>query len=262
MSKKLGLVLGAGGSRGVAHVGFLRALDEAGIKPYLVTGSSMGSVVGSCYCAGLSTTFMQEEILKLKMSDLFDLSLNPIGNAALLRSKKVYKKLEEYLGDTTFNQLKIPFNCVSVDILTGQTVTFLKEEKALDGVVASCSIPGVFKPFKHGEQMLVDGGIKCRLPIDLARDMGADVVVAVDVLGEVRPCTKKYNIMSVLLRTIEIYDSELTKYRLLSEKPDMVLYPDLGDMNQFKFKGIPEAVEKGYELGLESVDKIKKLIEE
>ena len=129
MSKKLGLVLGAGGSRGVAHIGFLRALDEAGIKPYLVTGSSMGSVVGSCYCAGLSTTFMQEEILKLKMSDLFDLSLNPIGNAALLRSKKVYKKLEEYLGDTTFNQLKIPFNCVSVDILTGQTVTFLKEEK-------------------------------------------------------------------------------------------------------------------------------------
>ena len=75
MSKKLGLVLGAGGSRGVAHIGFLTALDEAGIKPDLITGSSMGSVVGSCYCAGLSPEFMKEEILKLKMSDLFDLSL-------------------------------------------------------------------------------------------------------------------------------------------------------------------------------------------
>lgn len=262
MSKKLGLVLGAGGSRGVAHIGFLRALEEAGIKPDLVTGSSMGSVVGSCYCAGLTPEFMQEEILKLKMSDLLDLSLNPIGNAALLRSKKVYKKLSEYLGNLTFGELKIPFNCVSIDILTGKTVTFLGEDKVVDGVVASSSIPGVFKPLKHGEHMLVDGGIKCRLPIVEAREMGADVVVAVDVLGDVRPCAKKYNIMSVLLRIIEVYDAELTKYRILEEKPDMVLYPDLGDMNQFKFKGMPEAVEKGYQLGLNSVDKIKKLIEE
>ena len=261
MSKKLGLVLGAGGSRGVAHIGFLTALDEAGIKPDLITGSSMGSVVGSCYCSGLSPEFMKEEILKLKMSDLFDLSFNPIGNAALLRSKKVYKKLGEYLGELTFGQLKTPFNCVSIDILSGKTVTFSKEEKVLDGVVASCSIPGVFKPLRHGEHMLIDGGIKCRLPIDEAREMGAEVVVAVDVLGEIRPCTKKYNIMSVMLRTIDIYDSELTKYRLLSQKPDLVLYPDLGDMNQFKFKGIPEALEKGYELGVSSIDKIKELIE-
>ncbi|MBR5192370.1 MAG: patatin-like phospholipase family protein [Clostridia bacterium] len=260
--KKLGLVLGAGGSRGVAHIGFLNALDEAGIKPQIITGCSMGSLIGGCYAVGIKPERMKKEITKLKMSELLDLSINPFGNVALLRSKKVYKKLSHYFKDTTFEQLKIPFNCVAVDMISGETVKFNKEEKVLDGVMASCCIPGLFKPVERGEQRLIDGNVKCRLPIEVAEEMGADVTVAVDVLGEVRNNNKKYNLFSAMLRTADIYEAELSRYRLLAHPPTLYFNVDLGDMNQYKFKGIPEAIEIGYELGKENIKKIKKILED
>ncbi len=258
--KKLGLVLGSGGSRGVAHIGFIKALVEEDITPSVITGSSMGALVGACFALGLKPDYMIKEITKLKMSDLLDISFNPLGNLAILRSKKVYKRLEKYFGNKTFADVKIPYNCVAVDVHSGKSVTFEQHEKIVDGVVSSCCIPGVFKPVVRGEQMLVDGGIQCRLPIDEARNMGAEVIVAVDVMGELRPNNKKYNILSVMFRTADIYDAELTKIKLLYQKPDLYLRPDLGDMNQYKFKGIKEAIEKGYELGKEYAEKIKELI--
>ena len=88
MAKKIGFALGAGGSRGVAHIGFLKAMEEMGITPDFVTGSSMGAVVGACYAIGLSPDKMIDEVLKLRFSDIFDLSLNPIGSGALLRAKR------------------------------------------------------------------------------------------------------------------------------------------------------------------------------
>ena len=258
--KKLGLVLGSGGSRGVAHIGFIKAMVEEGITPSVITGSSMGALVGACFALGLKPDYMINEITKLKMSDLLDISINPLRNLAILRSKKVYKRLEKYFGNKTFADVKIPYNCVAVDVHTGKAVTFDPHEKIVDGVVASCCIPGVFKPVVRGEQMLVDGGIQCRLPIDEARSMGAEVIVAVDVMGELRPNNKKYNILSVMFRTADIYDTELTKIKLLHQKPDLYLLPKLGDMNQYKFKGISEAIEQGYELGKEYAEKIKELL--
>ena len=129
MSKKFGLVLGAGGSRGMAHVGVLKALSEAGLTPDYITGSSVGAVIGGCFAMGLSPDYMKDELLKLKPRNLIDVSINPIKNAALLRSKKIRSKLEVYIGDVTFNQLKIPFQSVAVDLLSGQTKVFSGEEK-------------------------------------------------------------------------------------------------------------------------------------
>lgn len=260
--KKLGLVLGAGGSRGVAHVGFLKALDEAGIKPQIITGCSMGSLIGGCYALGLTPDYMKKEITNLKMSELLDISINPFGNVALLRSKKVYKKLSKYFKNTTFGQLKIPFNCVAVDMISGETVKFNKDEKVLDGVMASCCIPGLFKPVERGEQMLIDGNVKCRLPIEVAEEMGAEVTVAVDVLGGIRRSQRKFNLFSAMFRMADIYETELCKYRLLTHQPSLLLQAELGEMNQYKFKGIPEAIEIGYQLGKENIEKIKKLIED
>lgn len=260
MAKKLGFALGAGGSRGVAHVGFLKAMDEEGIKPDYITGSSMGSVVGSCYSLGLTPDFIMKEITKLKMSDLFDLSINPFGNGAILRAQKMRKKLQNYLKDYTFNDTKIPFRTVAVDLVSGQAILFKGKDKLIDGVSASSSIPGVFKPVQIGDKMLVDGGVRTRLPIDEVKDMGADVVVTVDVLGGIRPKTKRYNIGSVIVRTSEIYDDEIVRLRLLLQKPDLYLAPELGDMSPFKFNGIKDAYEVGYKLGKEHAEEIKKLL--
>lgn len=261
MSKKLGLVLGAGGSRGVAHVGLLKALDDAGIKPDYICGSSMGAVVGGCYAAGLKPSLMADVLLKLKPKDLMDISVNPIKNSALLRSKKIRKRLSEYLGDKTFKELDIPFSTVAVDLLTGGTKVFSGEEKVLDGVVASASIPAVFKPVKNQNQELVDGGVKFRLPVEQVRDMGAEVVVAVDVLGELRPIKEKKGIISVLLRMIDIYDSQITEFRLKEDAPNLLIRPNLGDMSQYKFKDLEKAYEAGYQTGKFYLDKIKALVE-
>lgn len=260
MAKKLGLVLGAGGSRGVAHIGFLKALDEEGIKPSFITGSSMGSVIGGCYVTGMLPKQMEKEIKGLKMSEIFDLSINPVGNGALLRAGKMRSKLEKYLKKHKFKDAKIPFRCVAVDLLSGKTKVFGDNEYILDGVVASSSIPGVFKPMQYDDMLLVDGGVSTRLPIDEVREMGAEVVVAVDVLGEVRHTNKKYHIASLIMRVGEIYDSELTKYKILSQKPDMYLTPELGNMSQYKVKDLDFAIEQGYKLGKENAEKIRELM--
>lgn len=258
--KKLGFALGSGGSRGVAHIGFLKAMEEEGIKPDYISGTSMGAVIGAVYAMGMTPDEMAAEVKKLKFSDIFDLSINPVGNAALLRSQKMRKKLRQYLKDLTFNDLKIPFRCVATDLLSGRAVILKDDEKVCESVVASSSIPSIFKPIRSGDKLLVDGGVTCRVPIRTVREMGAEAVVGIDVLGDVRPNDKKYNLIGVLFRMFDICDCELVKYKVEKQKPDLYLKPALGDMVQYKFKDVETAIEKGYEIGKEYADKIKELI--
>ena len=261
LAKKLGFALGAGGSRGVAHIGFLKAMEEEGIKPDFIAGTSMGSVVGACYSKGLTTEKMQAIVKKLKFSDIFDLSLNPIGNGALLRSQKMRKQLENYLGKAKFSDLKIPFSCVATDMITGKSVVLKeKDDEVCASVIASSSIPSIFKPVNKENMLLVDGGVLCRVPIDAVRKMGADVVVAVDVLGEIRQCDKKYNVFTVMTRLFDICDCEMAKYKTKEQNPDILIEPDLGDMSQYKFKDIDFAIEKGYEIGQLYAKNIKELL--
>lgn len=261
MSKKLGFALGAGGSRGVAHIGFLKAMEENDIAADFVAGTSMGSVVGACYAAGYSADFMWQEIRKLSMADIFDLSFNPIANGALLKAQKMRKKLATYFQETpTFDKLKIPFKCVAVNLVDGQLKIFEDKENIAEGIAASSSIPGIFKPYKKDDMLLVDGGVKCRVPMAQVREMGAEVVVAVDVLGDIKPLNKRYNLISLLLRTFDVMDGDLSKESAKAQKPDLYLQPDLGDMVQYKFKDIDMAYEQGYKIGTENADKIKKLI--
>lgn len=262
MAKKLGFALGAGGSRGIAHIGFLKAMEENGIKADFVAGASMGSVVGSCYCLGMNADQMMEEINKLKFSDIFDLSINPFGNGALLRAKKMRKRLEVYLKKHRYEDTLIPFRSVATDLISGETIVMKGRDKLIDGIVASSSIPGVFKPVEWHGKVLVDGGIMCRVPVEQVREMGAEVVVAVDVLGQTGECDKRYNMFTVLYRMVDIMDSELALLKRKYQKPNVYIEPDLGDMSQFKFKDLDKAYQKGYEIGLKNVKKIKRLIQD
>ncbi len=263
MKKKLGFALGAGGSRGVAHIGFLKAMDEEGIKPDFIAGTSMGSIVGACYCAGYTPDFMIDEILKLKMSDIFDLSLNAVKDGALLKAQKMRKKLSSYFTEKkTFDELDIPFRCVAVNLVNGQMVIFSGKDDVAESIATSSTIPGVFKPVLKAGMVLVDGGIKCRVPIDTVRDMGAEVVIAVDVMSELRTGKERYHYAGLMLRTFEVMDDEITKMKIKKQKPNLYLVPELGDMSQFKFKDLQFAFEQGYKLGKENAKKIKKLIKE
>ena len=263
MRKKLGFALGAGGSRGVAHIGFLKAMEEAGITPDYITGTSMGSIVGACYAKGYSADFMLEEVKKLSLIELLDVSINPLMNGALLRAQKMRNKLSKYVNeDLTFNELNIPFRCVAVDLNTGNPVVFKEDDKVCEAIVASSTIPGIFRPVTKGNMMLVDGGLKCRLPINEVKEMGAEVVVAIDVLGGLRPSYKKRNVFSLLFRAYDIMDDEITRRKLKEHKADLIITPDLGDMDLFRLKELTKAYEQGYKAGKENVDKILKLIEQ
>ncbi len=260
MRKKLGLALGAGGSRGVAHVGFLQALEEAGIKPDYIVGCSMGSVVGGGYAAGVPLEKIKSVVLKLRLLDLIGPTRQRGG---LFASKKIWKLLEKHIGDITFDELKIPFRCVAVDMITQQTVEFSKGS-LLDAIVASSSIPAIFHPLHKDGMRLIDGGVLERVPASRVKALGADIVVAVDVLGWRNASEECPGTLGVLLEMVDIMDNHRTKaYREKhADSIDFWLEPDLGDMSQHSLKQVQLAYDKGYELGKANVERIKKALEE
>ena len=147
------------------------------------------------------------------------------------------KKIKQYLGCTKFSGLQTPFSCVATDVITGKKVVLGdSNDEVCEAVVASSSIPSIFKPVVKGDYLLVDGGVVERVPVEEVRDMGADVIVAVDVLGEIRPCDKKYNIFTLMSRMFEITDNEITQQKKKKQKADFYLMPELGNMNQYKIK--------------------------
>lgn len=255
MKKKLGFALGSGGSRGVAHIGFLRAMEESGIKPDYIVGCSMGSVVGAAYASGFSVDKMEEAVKKLRLLDL----IAPTGRrGGLFDTKKVRKLLERYIGDIDFADLKIPFHCVAVDMITQRVVEF-SQGNVLDAVIASSSIPSVFCPMEKDGMRLIDGGILERVPFMQVKDMGADVVVAVDVLGQRSTKEKCPTTLGVLLEAIDIADNARTRIRkqTYQDQIDFWLEPELGDMSQYVVKNLGFAAEKGYEIGKKYAKEIK-----
>lgn len=264
MKKKFGLALGAGGSRGVAHIGFLQALEEAEIRPDFVTGCSMGAIVGACYCAGVSPREMKKAVINLSLSDLASVNLAPFHQNGLMKMTKPRKLIVNLMGEKNFSELKIPFACVATDLMSGKTV-LMNEGSVVDAALASSSIPGVFVPAKFGGyQMLVDGGILERVPTQELKQMGAEAIVAVDVLGDLTQDREPTgHLINTLLRVIDIMDTRYTlnKRRARMRYVDLWLQPELGDMDQYQVKNLSFAYDKGYELGLKYREEIQKIIE-
>ncbi len=256
--KTLGLALGAGGSRGVAHIGFLKALLEADVKPDYICGASMGSVVGAAYAVGLTPDEMWAAVEKLRLLDLISPSRQRGG---LFGTKKMRNLLVKHLGEPDFKDLNVPFHCVAVDMISQKLIEF-SEGSVIDAVVCSSSIPAIFHPTLKDGMRLIDGGILERVPVHQVKAMGADVVVAVDVLGN-RDCQEDCpNVLGMLLETIDVMDNARTRRRRQenADITDFWLEPELGDASQYDLKIIRFAYEKGYELGKEYAPKIKKLL--
>lgn len=256
--KKLGFALGAGGSRGVAHIGFLKAMEENKIKPDYITGCSMGSVIGSAYSAGLDLEYIKNAVFKLRLLDLISASGRRGG---LFDMRKIRKLLEKHMGDIEFADLKIPFHCIAADMVTQKIVEF-SEGKVLDGVLASSCIPAIFNPIEMDDKRLIDGGVIHRVPYEEVRNMGAEVVVAVDVLGRLDCSEKMPTTLGVLLETLDLMDNLRTQNCKQRDKHlyDFWLEPELGRMNQYSLKQVEFAYEKGYEIGCKYAPDIKKAL--
>ncbi len=259
--KSLGLALGSGGARGVAHIGFLQALEDKKIKPQFISGCSMGSVVGSCYAFGMRPKDMLDAVLSLRIRDLIDPDLKALRSGTLLKSKKLLAVLRRFLGHTKFDELSIPFSCIGADLLTGKKVVFSEGEVA-PAVQASSSIPLVFQPVNVNGMMIADGGVVCRVPSDEVKELGAEVIVAVDVLGPLREMNEIRSVIGYLIRLVDIYDNQNTENNRKNSHADIYVAPDLGSMSPYKIerKNFETAYKNGYECGLSVTDKIKDLI--
>lgn len=245
----IGLALGGGGARGLAHIGVLKVLEHEHIPVDVIAGTSMGGIIGAMAAGGMSAVEIEAQAFQTlaKISDvlkLVDISLSASG---VLKGGRVYDLMASKLGSTTtFADLTIPFAVVATDVNTGREVV-LREGLVADAVRATLSVPGVFIPVTLGPYRLVDGGVLNNVPADVVREMGAQRVIAVDVLPNFqanvpgqqpavsrlhppilpRPYRGIWNIQLFMI-------SALTAYRLRDARPDVIIRPDLpSDMDLF-----------------------------
>jgi NTE family protein len=188
--QRLGLVLGGGAARGVAHVGVLQTLEENGIYPAVIAGTSVGALVGGLYAAGVSSMRLATLVRDLKWLDLVSVRLPAVNWSdpartipmGLVDLDKLMLWIAQVLGgEVDIQQLNIPYAAVATDLLTGEIVV-MNEGRLAEAIRASCSVPGVFTPYHRNGRLLVDGVVVNNLPVSVAQDLGADYVIAVDLL--------------------------------------------------------------------------------
>ncbi|MGQ9699845.1 MAG: patatin-like phospholipase family protein [Candidatus Bipolaricaulaceae bacterium] len=186
--KRVGLALGSGGARGAAHVGVLKVLEREGIKISAIVGSSIGALVGGAYAAGIPVSRMEEEWLATTRAKLLQSFLPTFPRTGLSSGAGLRRYLREILGDVRMEELSIPFAAVATDLDTGEPVV-LRSGFLVEAIRASTAIPGVFQPVRREGRLLVDGGMVEPLPVRICRELGAEVVVAVDTNPAPRPLT-------------------------------------------------------------------------
>jgi NTE family protein len=188
--KRIGLVLGGGAARGVAHVGVLQTLEENGIYPSVIAGTSVGALVGGLYAAGVSSPRLAALVRDIKWLDLVSVRLPTVNWTDLARTipmglvdlDKLIEWIDQVLGGpVAIEQLNLPYAAVATDLLTGEIVV-MNEGSLAEAIRASCSVPGVFTPYHRNGRLLVDGVVVNNLPVSVAQDLGADYVIAVDLL--------------------------------------------------------------------------------
>ena len=256
--KKLGLVLGSGAAKGFAHIGVLKALEENHIKADVITGCSAGSIIGAMYAAKHTSKHLLKIAKELKKSDIIDLSFNIIRNKALLKSEKMENLLKKYLGEINIEDLPIPFGCISTDLVSGKIIEFTRGN-LVTAVKASSSMPPVFAPVCVDGMILVDGGLIMRTPVKLAKKLGAEVTVAIDVNADLTNCGEIKNIIDVGLRSLDIMD-HATERSSPHCKPNIIIKPDLKQVNAYKVENQQFAYEQGYNATLPYIEKIKELL--
>jgi NTE family protein len=180
-NKKVGLSLGSGSAKGLSHIGVIKLLEEMDIKIDYIAGSSIGAMIGGVYAAGISINKIEDIALKTDLASSVKYFLPTISKSGLISGLKVTEFLKNVVGDIDIEDLEIPFAATATDILTGQEIDF-KNGNLVEAIRASISVPIIFQPVIHDNQILVDGGLANPLPVNIVREMGADFIIAVNVM--------------------------------------------------------------------------------
>lgn len=246
----IAIALGGGGAKGFAHIGVLKVLESHGIKPKIVTGTSAGSFVGSIYASGKTPFQLQQIALQLKESDIRDLTLNRQG---VILGQKLQDYVNRQISNKPIEQFPIRFAAVATRLDNGKRADFIKGN-AGQAVRASCSIPNVFVPTTIGGTKYVDGGLVSPIPVQTAQDMGADIVIAVDISA--RPVgDKPLSMLGLLDQTINIMGQQSINNEL--NRANVVIQPKVGHLGTLDLKASNESIlegEKAAQLKIKSIN--------
>ena len=254
----IGLALSGGAARGIAHVGVLRAFAENNIPIDFIAGTSAGSLVGGAMASGMPLDQIEELGRKLRWRDVGKMTMSRLG---VQSNERLEQYLRERLPVTRFEELPIPFAAVATDLKTGAAVILRDRGDVPFAIRASCTIPGWYVPVIDEEgRQLVDGGLVAVIPVSIARSLGADIVIAVDVNDEgAKFMGSTSSVIGVVLQSMLVVQRTASRYQL--SLSDHVVKPKVGHIRWDEMGRADELVTAGYEAGLESVPEILALID-
>ncbi len=237
---RIGLALGGGAARGFAHVGVIAALEEAGLKPSLVVGTSAGSLVAALYASGKSGAQLQQTALSLEEVAITDWML-PIFGRGMFRGEALGRYVNDLVAGRLIENMAIPLGIVATDLNSGQAVLFQRGDTGT-AVRASSAVPAVFVPVKINGREYVDGGLVSPVPVRFARQMGADLVIAVDISSppEANPAE---GTLQILLQTFAIMGKSINQYEL--KDADVLVQPSQVGLKSADFSARQRAIDAG-----------------
>jgi len=247
--KKIGIAFGGGGARGLAHISMIEAFEELGLKPSIISGTSIGAITGAFYAAGFSSKEMKAMLKRLlfprndkpfdflwksdfvKMFSMFD---PQFFNSGLMKGDRFYKFLETELGANTFEELKIPLKIVATDYWNKEEVIF-DEGELLPAIRASYSLPGLLTPVKIKKRILIDGGVVNPIPFDILLNE-CDVTVAIDITAYRTSNGKEYPpTFESVFTTYQTMQNSINQQKMKFIKPDIYIRPEIYDVRVFDF---------------------------
>jgi len=282
--KRIGLALGAGGARGLAHIGVLKVLEKEAIPFDLIVGTSIGALVGGAYASGMSPDELEHRVDEYIHSPEFRSSAikafesaHERGDIGLTKKIQSYLKnryyvvqamfkpgilsnedfqvvINHFIPDIRIEETRVDFRAVATDLVTGEQIIF-SEGSLRQAVLASCAIPGAVAPLREGARILSDGGIICLIPISVARKEGAGIVIAVTVDRDLSSEEELKTVMSIYHRVSEIMASKIEDYELMDA--DIVIIPKVGDLHWSSFSQAMNLIHEGEEAAREKLDDIR-----
>lgn len=255
---KIGLALGGGAARGFAHIGVIKVLEAHGIVPDIVVGTSAGSVVGALYAAGNSGFALQKLALEMDEGAISDWSVPLFSRSSgVLKGEALQNYVNKAVHNLPLEKMKIPFGAVATDLRSGAPMVFRKGNTGL-AVRASSAVPSVFQPVQVGGHIYVDGGLVSPVPVRIAREMGADFIIAVNISSQplAQPASSS---LEVLLQTFAIMGQSINQYEL--KEADVVIKPNLGNMKGADFAGRNLAILAGEQAALQHLPEIRQKLQ-
>ncbi len=248
--KKIGLALGGGSVKGLAHIGIIKALEEAGIDIDFIAGTSMGAIVGGYYAATKDINGLEKLSLEFKKNKIFSLkNMLKKDAGAFFREESVADWLEKKLGKINIENCKIPFAAVATNVKNGEKTIFRAGDMA-NALRASSAIPLIFSPVKIGNELFIDGGMADPVPADVVKEMGAECVIAADVssrwLEAPDDMANMKGIYAALAQALSVVEYQLSK-NILAKSADIVLRPPVFNYQWFQFEYAPEIIKIGKE---------------